>query len=294
MRGKGSAYAIITGFTFAAPRRISTDPNRLAPRISDMPTKTFASAIYDGWVMHNRLSPVRHTFRYRVFALLLDLDELPRLSRLRLFSWNTPGIVGFHERDHGDGRNLRAWLDSLLAREGIVAGGAKRVLCYPRLFGYVFNPLSVWFCHGDDERLEAIVYEVHNTYGERHAYVLRANDQGVLIRQTCDKDFYVSPFLSPDCRYHFKIRPPEDDVLIAINETESEKPILTATFTGMRKPLGDAALCAMLLKHPLMTLKIIVAIHYEALRLMRKGVKRHAHVAPLRQKLPRGQAYSAD
>lgn len=259
-----------------------------------MPTQTSASAIYDGWVMHHRLWPRRHSFGYRVFALLLDLDELQSLSRLRLFSWNRPGILGFHERDHGDGRNLRIWLDSLLAREGIIAGGSKRVLCYPRLFGYVFNPLSVWFCHGDDERLAAIVYEVHNTYGERHAYVLRVEDRGDSIHQTCEKDFYVSPFLSLDCRYRFTIRPPGDDVLIAINETESGKPILTATFTGKRKSLSDRAFLAMLLKHPLMTLKIIFAIHYETLRLMCKGVPRHAHVAALRQKRPRGQAHSAD
>jgi DUF1365 family protein len=259
-----------------------------------MPTKALASAIYEGWVMHQRLSPRRHAFHYRGFALWLDLDELQSLSQLRLFSWNRPGILGFHERDHGDGRNLRDWLDSLLARQGIIAGGSKRVLCYPRLFGYVFNPLSVWFCHGDDERLAAIVYEVHNTYGERHAYVLRVTDRGDSIHQTCEKDFYVSPFLSLDCRYRFSVRPPGDDVLVAINETESGKPILTATFAGKRKSLSDRALFAMLLKHPLMTLKIIVAIHYEALRLMCKGVPRHGQVAALRQKLPRGQAHSAD
>jgi hypothetical protein len=262
-----------------------------------MPTSASASAIYDGWVMHHRFAPRRHAFRYRVFALLLDLDELQSLSRLWLFSWDTPGIVSFHERDHGDGCDLRTWLDSLLAREGIVAGGAKRVLCYPRLFGYVFNPLSVWFCHSDNGELAAIVYEVHNTYGERHAYVLRVDDDGSSIRQTCPKEFCVSPFLSMDCRYRFKIIPPEDDILIAINETESGKPILTATFAGKRKPLSDASLFLMLLKHPLMTLKIIAAIHFEAVRLMFKGVKRHAYRArgsSLRQKLQRGQPHSAD
>lgn len=262
-----------------------------------MPTNETASAIYDGWVMHHRLSPRRHAFRYRVFALLLDLDELQSLSRLWLFTWNRSGIVGFHDCDHGAGGDVRDWLDSLLGREGIVAGGAKRVLCYPRLFGYVFNPLSVWFCHGDDGSLAAIVYEVHNTFGERHAYVLRVNENGNPVHQACPKDFYVSPFLSMDCRYRFKIRPPGDDVVIAINETESGKPILTAMFAGKRKALSDASLSLMLLRHPLMTLKIIAAIHFEAVRLMFKGVKRHAHHAAgsaLRQKLHRGQAHSAD
>jgi DUF1365 family protein len=245
----------------------------------DMPTS--ASAIYDGRVMHRRLAPRRHAFRYRVFALLLDLDELQELSRLRLFSWNKAGLFSFHQRDHGDGRDLRGWLDSLLAREGIIAHGAKRVLCYPRLFGYVFNPLSVWFCHGDDGSLAAIVYEVHNTFGERHAYVLPVEDNSRVIRQACEKEFDVSPFLSMACHYRFMIRAPQDDVLIAINETESGKPVLTATFAGRRKPLTDASLFVMLLQHPLMTLKVIAAIHFEALRLMLKGVKRHAHGAAI-------------
>ena len=136
--------------------------------------------------------------------MLLDLDELETLSRrLRLFAWNTPGVMSFHDRDHGDGHNLRAWIDAKLAAEGIVADGARRVLCYPRLFGYVFNPLSVWFCHARDGRLAAIIYEVHNTYRERHAYVLRVANNDPLIRQRCANDFYVSPFLSLDCTYNF-------------------------------------------------------------------------------------------
>ena len=236
-----------------------------------------SSAVYDGWVMHRRLAPRRHSFRYRVFALLIDLDELAELSgRLCLFAWNRPGALSFHDRDHGDGGDLRRWLDSRLAERGIVADGARRVLCYPRLFGYVFNPLSVWFCHARDGRLAAIVYEVHNTFGERHSYVLPVDGDTELVRQAAAKDFYVSPFLSMDCGYRFKVRPPGGVVLIAINEHEAGKPILTATFSGNRKPLSDASLLTMLLRHPLMTVKIIAAIHFEAVRLMWKGVQRHA------------------
>lgn len=243
-----------------------------------------ASAVYEGWVTHRRFAPRRHAFRYRVFALLLDLDELEQLSRLRLFRWNRPGIASFHDRDHGDGRDLRAWLDRALAAEDISAKGAKRVLCYPRLFGYVFNPLSVWFCHHENGRLAAIVYEVHNTFGERHAYVLRAEHSDELIRQSCAKGFYVSPFLSMNCTYDFEVQIPADEVMIAINESEAGKPVLTAAFSGRRKPLGDAALAVLLLRHPLMTLKVIAAIHYEAVRLMLKGVRRHSRAdATLRQ-----------
>lgn len=271
------ACAIITAFTHAMAVWISTDPVPFLRRISIMAAKLVSSALYEGWVTHRRLRPRRHAFRYRVFAMLLDLDELQVLSRrLRLFAWNRVGIFSFHDRDHGNGRNLRRWLDSLLAANNIVADGPKRVLCYPRLFGYVFNPLSVWFCHAEDGRLAAIVYEVHNTFGERHAYVLRVDGDEPLIRQHCAKDFYVSPFLSQDCTYDFKIRPPGNDVLIAIGEKEAGEPVLTAAFSGKRRTFTDASLFLMLLRHPLMTLKIFAAIHYEAVRLMKKGVPRHA------------------
>jgi len=137
-----------------------------------------ASSIYEGWVMHRRLTPRHHRFKYSVFALLLDLDELAALDRgLRLFKYNRFGVFSFHDRDHGprkaeEPHDLRRWLDGLLADAGISARGPRRVLCYPRIFGYVFNPLSVWFCHDEQNALKAIVYEIHNTYEERHTYVL--------------------------------------------------------------------------------------------------------------------------
>jgi len=232
--------------------------------------------------MHRRLAPKHHRFKYRVFAMLIDLDELPALDKgLKLFAWNRRGAMSFYDRDHGDSpgneRPLRDWIDGELARAGIAADGARQVLCYPRLFGYVFNPISTWFCYTADERLAAIVYEVHNTYDERHSYVLRVGNDEALVRHSCAKDFYVSPFLSMDCTYHFRIRPPGDDVMLAINEEEAGRPILTATFAGKRKALTDAALLGMLLRHPLMTLKVVAAIHFEAVRLMWKGVARHAH-----------------
>lgn len=244
-----------------------------------------ASGIYEGWVMHRRLAPRHHRFKYSVFALLLDLDELPALDRaLRLFKYNRPGLFSFQDRDHGpmDAKtppDLKRWLDGLLADAGITAKGARRVLCYPRILGFVFNPLSVWFCHDEEGVLKAIVYEVHNTYEERHAYVLPVDEGTKLVRHGCSKNFYVSPFLSRDCRYLFRIRPPGEDVVIAIHEEEAGRPILNASFAGERRPLADGALLRMLLTYPLMTLKVIVAIHYEAVRLMLKGVRRHPHRA---------------
>jgi DUF1365 family protein len=271
------------------------------------------SALYPGWVMHRRVRPRHHRFKYRVFAMLLDLDELAALDRtLSLFAWNRGGLFSFHDKDHGDGHDLRTWLDAKLALAGITADGARRVLCYPRIFGYVFNPLSVWFCHAKDGALKAIIYEVHNTYDERHAYVLPVPQDAVpcvmvpehrpghaspdhgthaadgtsmsvgratpkIVRHGCAKGFYVSPFLSRDCAYQFRIRPPGEDVAIAINEEEAGAPILNASFAGTRRTLSDGALLAMLLRYPLMTLKVVAAIHYEAVRLMLKGVRRHPH-----------------
>jgi len=237
-----------------------------------------SSAIYEGSVMHRRLKPRHHRFRYRVFAMLLELEELPRLNHaLRLFKYNRWGVFSFHDKDHGDGRALNVWLDELLTRAGITAKGARRVLCYPRILGYVFNPLSVWFCDDEMGRLKAVIYEVHNTYEERHAYVLPVGENTDLVRHGCAEDFYVSPFLSRDCRYDFRIRPPQENVAVVIQEQEAGTPILHASFAGARRALTDGALAQMLLRYPLMTLKVAAAIHFEAVRLMLKGVRRHPH-----------------
>lgn len=238
-----------------------------------------ASAIYQGFVTHRRIRPAHHAFRYRVFSLLLDLDEIDALAaRSRLFKRNRRGILSFHDKDHGDGGDLRVWAGTQLARHGLVAQGPLRLLCYPRLFGYVFNPLSVWFCHDTHGALAAMIYEVHNTFGERHAYVLPAAAGGGLQQQECGKAFYVSPFLSMDCRYSFRIRPPGEEVLIAIDECEAGMPVLNAVFAGKRRPLTDAQLALALVRHPLMTLKVAAAIRFEALRLWLKRVPRHAHL----------------
>jgi DUF1365 family protein len=240
------------------------------------------SGIYEGWVMHRRLRPRHHRFKYRVFSLLLDLDELAELDRgLRLFTWNRAGLFSFRDGDHGPAgcTDLRGWLDGLLAEQGIAPGGRKRVLCYPRILGHVFNPLSVWFCDDDAGAPKAIIYEVHNTYNEGHCYVFPVTDD-TLARHDCAKDFYVSPFLGKDHRYHFRIAPPNGKVAVTINETQDGEAILNASFAGARRELSDGALLKMALRYPLMTLKVVVAIHFEAVRLMLKGIRRHDH-APL-------------
>jgi DUF1365 family protein len=246
--------------------------------MSPLQKTELVSAIYEGWVMHRRLSPRHHRFKYRVFAMLLELDELAALDRtLSLFKHNRWGLFSFQDRDHGDGRALKVWLDDILKQNGVEANGARRVLCYPRILGFVFNPISVWFCDDEQGRLKAIVYEVHNTYEERHAYVLPVGTDTEVVRHGCPKKFYVSPFLSRDCRYQFRIHRPGQGVAIVIQEEEAGAPILNASFAGARRALRDRVLAKMLLRYPLMTLKVVAAIHFEAVRLMLKGVRRHPH-----------------
>ncbi len=179
------------------------------------------SALYAGDVAHTRLRPRRHRLHYRVFSLLLDLDELPILdSALRLFGHNRPAIYSFHDADHGDGRTgtLRDWVEERLRLAGIgVAHPRIEVLCYPRIFGYVFNPLTVYFC-SDGDQLRAILYEVCNTFGERRTYVIAAGGESRVVRQRCAKQLYVSPFVPMGCTYDFTIRPPADRVLVKIDE----------------------------------------------------------------------------
>lgn len=235
------------------------------------------SALYLGTVVHRRLRPVRHRLSYRVFSLLLDLDELPDLDRrLRLFGHNRTALIGFHDRDHGpgDGRPLKPWVEAQLAAAGIAGGGPVRVLCFPRVLGMVFNPLTVYFCHRPDGTLSAILHEVNNTFGQRHSYLIPAETGADgLVRQSCAKGFYVSPFMAMETAYHFRIRPPDDGVSVAIRQTDGAGPVLHASLTAARAPLTDAGLLRAWLHHPLMTAKVVAGIHWEALHLWRKGLR---------------------
>ncbi len=239
---------------------------------------TESGAIYYGRVVHHRLRPRRHTLAYRVFSLLLDLDDLAASgSRLRLFSHNGFNLFSFHDRDHGpgDGTALRTWLGRQLAAAGLDAdGGRIEVLCYPRILGYVFNPLTVYFCRRPDESLSAIVYEVNNTFGERHSYVIPVDaPAAAVVRQACDKRLYVSPFNDTHGGYRFRVTPPAGDVEVIVNYVDDAGLILHAGFRGARGPLTDRALITAFLRYPLMTVKVTAGIHLEALRLWRKGLR---------------------
>jgi DUF1365 family protein len=244
-----------------------------------------SSALYFGDVMHARMKPRRHLLRYRVYSLLLDLDEVPLLGRtLRIFSHNRFNLFSFHDRDHGAGEagGLKQYVERQLAEAGIdLARGTVRLLCSPRILNYAFNPLSVYFCYHADGRLVAILYEVNNTFGERHSYLIPVDpDQIGMIRQSCAKEFYVSPFIEMAMTYHFRITPPAETVAIKIREDDKEGTLLHATLTAKRHDLSDRALFWAFFAYPLLTMKVILGIHWEALRLWLKGVRLHAHPLP--------------
>ena len=250
------------------------------------------SALYRGEVMHQRLRPVRHRLRYRLFSLLLDLDELPALdARLKLLSVNRRNVLSFREADHGDGSapRLKAQVEHWLQAAGLQPGGRVRLLTMPRLFGHAFNPLSVYFCAAPDGLLQAIVYEVNSTFGERHHYLLpvsaqqaRAAQAGAAIEQRCEKRMHVSPFIGMDAHYAFRIRPPGADapLHVGVDVHEAQGPLLLAAFGARRHPLTDGGLLRALLAHPLLTFKVVAAIHWEALLLFARRV-------PLQPRPPR-------
>ncbi|MBR9885735.1 MAG: DUF1365 domain-containing protein [Oceanospirillales bacterium] len=241
--------------------------------------------LYAGQVMHHRFQPRRHRFIYRVVSWLIDLDRLDSLNqRLRLFSVGRFNLFAFYPGDHGDGSKtpLQQQIRDRMAAANIDAQGAIKLLCYPRILGYVFNPLSVYFCHNREGQLSAVLYEVSNTFGERHSYLIEAPSerQGDALRQQCPKALYVSPFMPMNAHYRFRIVPPDKRVSVCIRQCDSDgSSLLHATFTGKRQPLTDARLVRTFLLYPLMTVKVIAGIHWEALRLWRKGVPLQPRVA---------------
>ena len=239
-----------------------------------------AASLYVGEVMHARLKPMGHRFSYRVMSLLIDLDRLEAADRQSpLFGVNRAALFSFREADHGnrDGSPLRAYAQACAAERGIdLSGGRVLLLCYPRLLGYTFNPLSVYFCYRAGGELALIIYEVRNTFGEIHPYVLPVQPAEVSaagVRQSQDKLFDVSPFIEMAMRYHFRVVQPREHVKLRILATDRSGPLLAATFNGCRRALNNVELLRAFFGLPLVTLKIVAAIHWEALRLWVKGAR---------------------
>lgn len=236
------------------------------------------SALYIGDVMHKRMKPKAHQLDYCIYAMLLDLDELPALhKRLRLFSVDRFNLFSFHGKDRGDGSTtpLKVQVEQKMRQAGIEPdGGPIRVMTIPRLLGWAFNPISVFLCYRLSGEIAAILWEVDNTFGQRHGYLLpaSASPEGV-VRQSCDKVFYVSPFIEMDMHYSFRLKLPGDRFAMTISVYDTDGLLLTARQSAGRRDLTDASLLRVFLAVPFNALKVVAGIHWEALKLWLKGIK---------------------
>ena len=235
------------------------------------------SCIYNGKVIHKRFKPKEHYFKYKVFSLFLDLSELNVIEKnIKIFSYNKFNLISFFDIDHGprDGTSLINWIKKNLKNIGINNKNVKiKLLCYPRILGYVFNPLSIFFIYDNKNNLISILYEVKNTFGEQHTYVFNVKKKDNLIKNFCNKKFHVSPFIEMDCKYSFKILEPKNKLSVVINQSDQTGKLLYASQDGIRSQLSSKNLIFSYISHPLMTFKIIGAIHFEALKLWLKGIK---------------------
>ena len=235
------------------------------------------SSIYNGTVIHKRFKPKTHYFKYSVFSLLIDLSELETLDKkIKFFSFNKFNLISFFEKDHGsrDGSSLIKWVKKNLYENNIQYNNITiKLLCYPRIFGYVFNPLSVFFIYDNNEKLISILYEVKNTFGEQHTYIFKVENDSKLFQHNCAKKFHVSPFIEMNCNYFFRILKPGEKISIIIDQYQINEKILYASQDGQRVDFSTKELIKSYLKHPLMTFKIISAIHFEAFKLWAKGIK---------------------
>ena len=234
------------------------------------------SRIYSGQVIHTRFKPKKHNFKYKVFSLLIDLDEIDKINNnLNFFSYNRFNLISFFDKDHGnrDGSNVKQWVKENLIKKNIKFQNIRvEILCYPRILGYVFNPLSILYVYNEKDALISIFYEVKNTFGEQHTYIFETQDQKI-IKNKCDKKFYVSPFIDMECEYNFSVTKPGDSISVIINQNDKEGKLLFASQDGKSQDLTSKNLLLNYLRHPLMTFKVIVAIHYEAFKLWFKKVK---------------------
>jgi DUF1365 family protein len=240
-----------------------------------------AAYLYPARVMHRRLVAPFYRFVYRVFYLLLDIDRIDEAAaELRLFSHNRFNVLSFHDRDHGAHQpaHLRGWAEKILHDANIdLSGGRIRLLCMPRLLGYAFNPISLWYCEHADGSLRAVIAEVRNTFGEKHCYLLASNGKAMTYMQPyeTEKCFHVSPFFDLNGRYRFILSEPVQRLRILIHETREGLPILDATLAADRRELSDSNILKQVLVLPLMTMKVVAGIHWEALKIWLRGAQFH-------------------
>lgn len=248
------------------------------------------SWLYRGTVIHNRLLPTKHGFSYPAFFICFPIEKKESLRSI-FFSVNNFNLFSYHDADHGDGRNGELWVRNILQKEDIDnAPGSIHLLTLPRMMGFVFNPVSFWLCHDKNESLKAIICEVNNTFGERHCYLLQAengkniNSKSVLITR---KIFHVSPFLEPTGEYHFRFIKKKSSRGALINYFNNEKLVLKTAITGKSQPMNDRNLLKILFSLGWFTLMVVLRIHWQALRLWLKGVSFHPKPAPPTKEISR-------
>jgi DUF1365 family protein len=246
-----------------------------------------------GQVRHTRLRPARNSFAYRTYFLMLPMRRL-RAAPCTALAHNRFGLISFFDRDHGDGRaDSLAWIEEMLAGEGIDdADGEVWLHCYPRVLGHTFKPVSFWYCHRADQSLAAIVVEVNNTFGERHCYLLRGPDLAFGHELRADKVFHVSPFCSVEGSYRFRfmrtdLHPGSDPArkepgrtVVRIDHDNAEGPLIQTSVCGELRPLSAHSARAAFFGMPLMTLFVVVRIHWQAVKLWRKRIPFFRKPAP--------------
>lgn len=233
------------------------------------------SRLYLGDVYHKRFQPFEHDFKYSVFSLLIDLDERKTLKKqYKWLSYNSFNLTSFYDKDHGarDGSDVKKWVIDHAQKFNIdIKDGKIFALCFPRILGYTFNPLTIYYCYSAENKLVAILYEVKNTFGDQHGYLCPINSDHDLASHKKDKIFHVSPFIQMEAKYLFSVREPDQKLNFKIDERVNGKPFLLATWSGKDIGLTSKNLLSCFFKIPFLTFKIMIAIHWQAFHLWRKG-----------------------
>lgn len=249
----------------------------MQPTQSDQPchSQTYNSRWYYSTVMHHRVQPVKHRFTYQVATFLFDLAELAQLDRhLTGFGWNRAALFSLYDADYvaESGQSLEQHVQQLLQQHQCQSAVRIELLCMPRHWGYSFNPLSIFFCYDRNDQLFATLYQVSNTFGGRHVYLVHEHQPQQNMRHQAQKAFFVSPFIHMDYQYKFRIAPPRENLKVLIRLENDAGLLLNATLTGKSQPLSSKALLKLSLTRPLFSYKVIIGIHWEALRLWLKKV----------------------